>query len=315
MSDICLKDQTILVTGGAGFLGGSIVHKLRLRGCTQIVIPRKSDYDLSKEENVHRLFENNPITLVIHCASNHGGLAYNIEYGAEVYYHNILMNTYLMEYANRAKVSRFVSVGTVDAYPKSASKPLKEESFWDGYPEPTSAPYAFSKKMMHVQGNAYRKQFGLSAIHLLLMNLYGPGDEVRAWMCHVIPALLNRIYQAIKLNQNQLTVWGDGTQLREFIHVDDAAEGVVLAAEKYDSTEPLNLGTGQDIPISEVVRILTDITGFKGEIVYLPSQPSGVPKKQFDVSRAKNLIGFTASKDFVTGLRETVEWYRRTHVE
>lgn len=313
MSNFYFKDKTVVVTGGSGFLGGNIVKILKQKRCGQIIIPRSKDCDLTKEENVKKLFEKCPINIVIHSAAIHGGIHFNIKNRGEIYFKNVIMNTFLMEYTRRYKVEKFVSIGTVDSYPKYAKMPLKEEYIWDGYPEPTSAPYAFSKKMMLIQGQAYREQYGFSAIHLLLINLYGPGDEFDPEKCHVIPALIQRVDKAIESGKDEIVVWGDGSQRREFLHVEDAANAIALATEHYQEAEPVNVGTGVDIPIENVVSFIVSIMGFKGKIIWDSSKPAGHPRKCFDVSRAKRKFNFVAQKDFETGLRETIDWYKMNY--
>lgn len=304
------KNKTVLVTGGSGFLGSNIVNLLEKKDCRCIIVPRSKDYDLTKEDNVSKLFEDYNIDIVIHSAAIHGGIHFNIRNRGDIYFKNIIMNTFLMEYARRHNIKKFASIGTVDSYPKNASIPLKEENVWDGYPESTSAPYAFSKKMMLVQGDSYREQYGFNAIHLLLINLYGPGDEFDPEKCHVIPALIQNIDKTIETKKDEITVWGDGSQRREFLHVSDAARAIILATEYYNEGEPVNIGTGKDISIKEVVSLVASIMGFNKEIVWDTSKPSGCPRKNFNVSKAKAKFGFTATEKFEDGLRETIDWYK-----
>ena len=307
------EQKKVLVTGGTGFLGSNIVKILKKNNCKQIIIPRSKKYDLTKECGVNRLFKEYQIDIVIHSAAIHGGIDFNIKNKGEIYYKNILMNTFLMEYARRNKIGKFVSIGTVDAYPKYAKIPFKEEYIWDGYPEPTSAAYAFSKKMLLVQGKAYREQYNFNAIHLLLMNLYGPGDEFDPKKCHVIPALIQRIDKAIESKTNEIIVWGDGSQRREFLHVEDAANAIVLAAEYYGGSEPINVGTGKDISIKEIVDLIVSIMGFKGKIKWDHSKPVGNLRKCFDISKAKMKFNFIAKKDFNIELKNTIDWYKKNY--
>jgi len=307
------EQKKVMVTGGTGFLGSNIVNVLKEKNCKQIIIPRSKEYNLIKECDVNRLFKEYQIDIMIHSASMHGGIDFNIKNKGEIYYKNILMNTFLMEYARRNKVSKFVSIGTVDAYPKYTKIPFREEYIWDGYPEPTSAAYAFSKKMLLVQGKAYQEQYNFNAIHLLLMNLYGPGDEFNLKKCHVIPALIQRIDKAIKSKKNEIIVWGDGSQKREFLHVKDAAKAIVLAAEYYNESDPINVGTGKDISIKEVVNLIASIMGYKGKIKWDLFKPVGNPRKCFDVSKAKIKFNFIANKDFKTELKNTIDWYEKNY--
>jgi len=304
-------DKTVLVTGGAGFLGSHVVDKLRQIGCRKIIVPRSRKYDLTKEKYVDELFQGNKIDIVIHLASFHGGLYYNISERGYIYYNNVLMNTFLMEYAKRNNVEKFVSAGTVDSYPNNISIPFKEKDIWNGYPEPTSAPYAFSKKLMIVQGRAYRDQYDFNAIHLMFINLYGTRDDFELERCHVIPALIQKIDIAIENHQESIIVFGDGSQRREFLFVEDAAKAVILATKRYNSVEPVNIGTGNDISIKMVVEKIVDIMNYKGKIIWDKSKPTGFPRKCFDVSRAKEKFGFVSEKDFVEGLIETINWYRK----
>lgn len=305
------EQKKVMVTGGTGFLGSNIVKILKKNNCKQIIIPRSKEYNLIKECDVNRLFKEYQIDIIIHSASIHGGIDFNIKNKGEIYYKNILMNTFLMEYARRNKVKKFVSIGTVDAYPKYAKVPFKEEYIWGGYPEPTSAAYAFSKKMLLVQGKAYQEQYNFNAIHLLLMNLYGPGDEFNLKKCHVIPALIQRIDKAIKSKTNEIIVWGDGSQRREFLHVEDAANAIVLAAEYYEGSDPINVGTGKDISIKELVDLIVSIMGYKGKIKWDLSKPVGNLRKCFDVSKAKMKFNFIAKKDFNIELKNTIDWYKK----
>ncbi len=287
------------------------MSRLKALGCRDVVAPARAEFDLTRESEVERLYGVSRPEWVIHCAAVNGGIEFNIKNRGEIFFKNTMMNTLLMEHARRNGVEKFVSMGTVDAYPKFAPMPLREESLWDGYPEPTCAPYAFSKKMLLVQGQAYQEQFGFNAVHLLLINLYGPGDDFDPAKCHVIPALIQRIDRAMEEGGSVLSVWGDGASRREFLHVEDAVEAVLLAAEHYDKPEPVNIGSGQEVSIRELVERLVSLMGFQGRIRWDVSRPSGHPRKAFDGSKAAREFHFTAQKDFTEGLRETVDWYYR----
>lgn len=310
MKNNYFTNKNVLVTGGSGFLGSNIVTKLKKKNCKNIIIPRSKDYDLTKEDNVRNLFDDYNIDIVIHSAAIHGGIHFNINNRGYIYYKNIMMNSLLIEYSRKFSVEKFVSIGTVDSYPKNSPIPLKEENLWDGYPEPTSAPYAFSKKMMIVHGNAYRQQYNFNAIHLMLINLYGAGDEFDPEKCHFIPALIQRIDKSMKVGNDKVVVWGDGSQRREFLHVSDAARAIVLATEFYDESEPVNVGTGKDVSIKKVVSLITKIMHYNKEIFWDVTKPSGYHRKNFNVDKAKIKFDFSVSKNFEDGLRETINWYR-----
>jgi GDP-L-fucose synthase len=307
---------TVVVTGGAGFLGSHLVANLRARGLDgdQIVVPRSADYDLRRWEAIQQLFHDagldKPKSLVIHLAGNVGGIGYNREHPAELFYDNIMMGAQLMEAARQAAVDKFVAVGTICAYPKLTPVPFREENLWAGYPEETNAPYGLAKKMLLVQAQAYRQQYGLNAIYLLPVNLYGPGDNFDPASSHVIPALVKKCVDAVKQGERQVVVWGTGKATREFLYVKDAAEGIALAAERYDGAEPVNLGAGMEISIRDLVDLIVQLAGFEGEIVWDTTKPDGQPRRCLDTSRAREAFGFRARVDFEEGLRRTVEWYR-----
>ncbi len=306
------KNKQILLTGGAGFLGSHVVSELKAHGVdpADIYIPRSKDTDLRVWENCVRVVKE--IDVVIHLAANVGGIGYNQNNPGVLFYDNAIMGIQLMEAARQAKVGKFVAVGTICAYPKWTSVPFKEEDLWEGYPEETNAPYGLAKKMMLVQAQAYRQQYGFDAIYLLPVNLYGPKDNFNPESSHVIPALIKKFTEAIKNgNENQtVEVWGTGGASREFLYVDDAARGIVLAAEKYEKPDPVNLGSGMEITIRDLVTTISEITGFKGEIVWDTTKPDGQPKRCLDVSRAREEFGFEAQMGFSEGLKRTVEWYQ-----
>lgn len=305
-----LNEKRIMVTGGSGFLGRHVVQKLKERGCQEIFVPRKANYDLRYQEAIDRAFADSQPEVIIHLAAVVGGIGANQSAPGAFFYDNLMMGTQLMETARRHKVEKFVGVGTVCSYPKHAPIPFRETDLWNGYPESTNAPYGLAKKMLLVQGQAYRQQYGFNAIHVIPVNLYGPGDNFDLKTSHVIPALIRKCLTAIKNNSNELVVWGDGSATREFLYVDEGAEAIVLAAEKYDDPEPVNLGSSFEISIRELVGLIVEETGFQGEIVWDTSKPNGQPRRKLDVSRAKEAFGFETQVDFRTGLRATIAWYR-----
>ncbi len=302
-------DRSVLVTGGAGFLGRRVVERLRAVGCRRLVVPLQEEFDLTVERDVERLFALEPVDLVIHLAARVGGLEFNLGFPGEIYYQNVMMNALVMEHARRAAVRKFVGIGSVCAYPEHASVPFREEDLWNGYPEPTSAAYGLSKKMMLVQGQAYRSQYGFDAIHLLMMNLYGPGDNFEPPNQHVIAALIPRFVSAVAEDAPEVVVWGDGRATREFLYVDDAARGILLAAERYDGSDPVNLGAGFEISMKELAALIAELTGFKGEVRFDTSKPVGQRRRMADVSRAKREFGFEAEVGLREGLKRTIEWY------
>jgi GDP-L-fucose synthase len=309
-----LADARVLVTGGAGFLGRVVVERLRAAGCPTLVTPRLADCDLTRESEVERFFRAHPVDVVIHLAADVGGIGYNLANPGQVFYTNVLMNTLVMEHARRSGAAKFVGVGSVCAYPEHARVPFQEDELWDGYPEPTNGAYGSAKRMMLVQGQAYRAQYGFNAVHLLMMNLYGPGDHVEAERAHVIPALIRRFVEAEAAGTPEIVVWGDGLATREFLYVDDAARGILLAAERYDDGEPANLGAGFEISIRDLATLIAELTGYRGRLVFDASKPSGQRRRSADVSRARARFGFEAAIDLREGLGRTIEWYRRTQV-
>ncbi len=299
----------VIVTGGAGFLGSYVVKKLKQRGCQHIVVPRRATCDLRREADIVRLLEETRADVIIHLAAVVGGIGANRERPGEFFYDNLIMGTQLMEQARRFGVKKFVGIGTVCAYPKFTPVPFKEENLWNGYPEETNAPYGLAKKMLLVQGQAYRQQYGFNAIYLLPVNLHGPGDNFDPGSSHVIPALIKKCIDAIENGDDCIIVWGDGSPTREFLYVEDCAEAIVLATECYDKPDPVNIGSGFEISIKDLTHLIVEMTGFKGGIVWDPSKPNGQPRRCLDVSRAEQEFGFRARTDFRTGLRQTIDWY------
>ena len=303
------NNKTVIVTGGGGFLGGFVVDKLRASGCTNIIVPRKKEYDLRDREVIVRLYEQSRADMVIHLASIVGGIGANRENPGTFFYDNAIMGIQLMEYARLARIPKFVAVGTICAYPKFCPIPFHEADLWNGYPEETNAPYGLAKKMMLVQAQAYRQQFGYNAIYLLPVNLYGPRDNFDPKSSHVIPALIKKCIEAKDRGDHEIVVWGDGSPTREFLFARDAAEGIVRAAELYNGSEPVNLGSGTEISIKDLVGIIARHTGFEGTIRWDTEKPNGQPRRCLDVTRAEQEFGFRATTNFDEGLRETIEWY------
>jgi GDP-L-fucose synthase len=302
-------DSTVVVTGGAGFLGSRVVEKLRQRGCTNIVIPRFRDYDLVRYENAERLIHSAKPQIVIHLAARVGGIGANRVNPGQFFYDNLMMGVQLMEVSRLAGVPKFVAVGTICAYPKFTPVPFKEDHLWDGYPEETNAPYGLAKKMMLVQAQAYREQYGFNAIYVLPVNLYGPGDNVDPETSHVIPAIIRKCVEAVRSGQKEIVLWGTGTPTREFLYVDDAAEGILRATESYNGRDPVNLGSGKEIRIKDLAALIARLTGFHGEIVWDTSRPDGQPRRALDTSRAEREFAFRAATSLEEGLRRTIEWY------
>jgi GDP-L-fucose synthase len=302
-------NKRITVTGGAGFLGAFVVEKLRERGCRNVFIPRSRDYDLVEMESVKRLYRDAQPDVVIHLAAQVGGIGANRSNPGKFFYDNLMMGTQLMDQARLCGVKKFVAIGTVCSYPKFTPIPFREETLWDGYPEETNAPYGLAKKMLLVQGQSYRDQYGFNSIFLMPVNLYGPGDNYDPHSSHVIPALIRKCLEAKLSGQAEVICWGDGSPTREFLYVEDCAEAIVLAAEKYEGGEPVNIGAGREISIKELVEQIAAITGFHGHIIWDTSKPNGQPRRCLDTSRAREFFGFTAKTDFRDGLKKTIDWY------
>lgn len=308
------KDKKVLVTGGSGFLGSYLVDNLvHKRGVlrSQISIPSHEDCDLKIWSNCQKAVVD--MDIVIHLAARVGGIGFNQKYPGTLFYDNILMGTQLIEAARIEGVQKFVQLGTVCAYPKFTPTPFKEDDLWNGYPEETNAPYGIAKKALLVMAQAYRQQYGMNAIYLLPVNLYGPGDNFDLESSHVIPAFIRKFTEAVRKGEKVVNVWGTGKASREFLYVEDAAEGIISAAERYDKPGPVNLGIGKEITIKELVSLVGKISGFQGQIIWDASKPDGQPRRCLDVSRAKKEFGFEAKTDLDVGLKRTIEWYRRNY--
>ncbi len=308
------NNKKVLVTGGAGFVGSFLVGKLEERGCTEIFVPRSRDYDLVDNEACKRLYKDAKPDMVIHLAVQVGGIGANLKNPGKFFYDNLMMGAQMMEQGRQYGLDKFVAVGSICSYPKFTPVPFKEDDLWNGYPEETNAPYGLAKKMLLVQAQAYRQQYGLNAIYLLPVNLYGPGDNFDLDTSHVIPALIKKCFEAISKGQagRSITVWGTGKATREFFYVEDAAEGILIAAEKYNKPDPVNLGGGVEISIRDLVTLIARLTGFGGEVVWDESKPDGQPRRCLDTSRAEREFGFKAKVTFEEGLRRTIEWYRNS---
>lgn len=303
------NDRRVLVTGGTGFLGGAVLRALAQRGATSVESPTSSDVDLRRADAVESLFEELTPDIVLHLAARVGGIGANMARPADLYIDNLLMGTYVLDAARRHGADKTVMVGTICSYPKHTPVPFNEDSLWQGYPEETNAPYGVAKLAQLTQLQANRAQYGQSAVYLLPTNLYGPGDKFNAAVSHVIPALIKKCVEAKEAGADHIDVWGTGAASREFLFVEDAAEGVVLAAEHYDAAEPVNLGTDEEMPIRDLVGIVCDLVGFEGEIRWDTSKPDGQPRRRVDPSRAKREFGFEATVGFRDGMERTIAWY------
>jgi len=303
------KNKRVLVTGGAGFLGSFVVERMG-RDKAVIFVPRFTDYDLRRLEDIKKMFDDFRPEMVIHLAASVGGIGANMKNPGKFFYDNIMMGVQLMEQARLKGVGKFVTVGTICSYPKFTPVPFKEEYLWNGYPEETNAPYGLAKKMLIVQSQAYRQQYGFNSINLLQVNLYGPRDNFDPESSHVIPALIKKCLDAIKNKENKITVWGTGKPTREFLYVEDAARGILLASEKCNKSEPINLGSGFEISIKDLAELIAKYTGFKGKIIWDKTKPDGQPRRCLDVFRAKKEFGFQAQVTFEDGLKKTIDWYK-----
>ncbi|HWQ46910.1 MAG TPA: GDP-L-fucose synthase [Longilinea sp.] len=304
------KDRRVCVTGGAGFLGSFITEKLRQRGAQNVFIPTIEKYDLVDGSSIDQMLADAKPDVIIHLAAQVGGIGANREHPAEFFYNNLMMGVQLMHKAWQQGVSKFVALGTVCAYPKFTPVPFKEENLWNGYPEETNAPYGLAKKMLLVQSQAYRQQYGFNSVFLLPVNLYGPRDNFHVKNAHVIPDMVRKCIEAQEQGKAEIVLWGDGSPTREFLYVEDAAEGILLATEKYNDSEPVNLGSGNEISIKDLSEMIAHLTGYTGKIVWDTTKPNGQPRRGLDVSRAEKLFGFKAKMTFKEGLRRTIEWYR-----
>jgi GDP-L-fucose synthase len=338
MKDKFWNDKRVIVTGGAGFLGSFLVEKLIQRGAADILIPRIENYDITDRDSIKRLLDEamlspdhrpghlipdgfTPVALpafkpsdlvILHLAAHVGGIGANSEHPAEFFYDNLMMGVQLMHQAWQRGVGKFVAIGTVCAYPKFTPVPFKEDDIWNGYPEETNAPYGLAKKMLLVQAQAYRQQYGFNAIFLLPVNLYGPRDNFNLTSSHVIPALIRKCLEGQERGAKEIVIWGDGSPTREFIYVQDAAEGILLASERYNGSNPVNLGSGYEISIKNLADLVAHLTGFEGKLVWDTSKPNGQPRRGLDVTRAEKLFGFRAVMEFEVGLRRTIDWYRQS---
>lgn len=306
------SEKKVMVTGGAGFLGRRLVGKLKERGCRYIFVPRSAQYDLVRMEDVERAYQDADPEIVIHLAAVCGGIQDNSKRPGTHFYNNLMMGVQAMEVARRRGIEKFVALGTVCAYPKFAPIPFDEDDLWDGYPEETNAAYGLSKKMYLVQSQAYRQQYGFNSIFLLPANLYGPGDNFNPETSHVIPALIKKCFDAMEQGDEFIEVWGTGKATREFLYVDDAAEGILLATEFYNKPDPINLGCDSEISIRDLVELIVDLSGFQGEIRWDPSKPDGQPRRRVSAKRAKAEFGFHCTIELEEGLKKTIELYRKT---
>lgn len=304
------KNKKVVVTGGAGFLGSFVVDQLRRRGCKIIIVPRMQDYNLVNKEAVQKLYQDSHPDLLIHIAAKVGGIGANRKSPGEFFYDNLMMGANVVEEGRKFGVKKLVLISTICAYPKFAAVPFKEDEIWNGYPEETNAPYGLAKKMLLVQSLAYRQQYGMNSIVLLPTNLYGPRDNFDLDSSHVIPAMIRKILKAKQSGSESIEVWGTGSAAREFLYVEDCAEAIVLASEKYEKSDPVNLGTGSEIFIKELVVLLCRLLDYKGDIVWDSSKPDGQPRRCLDTSRALKEFGFKAKTDLETGLKKTIEWYK-----
>lgn len=309
---IRLETKRIVVTGGAGFVGTKVVARLQSQGCRHVFVPRSAEYDLVDVAAVRRLYADARPDIVIHLAGRVGGIGANMKNPGGFFYDNLMMGVQLMEQGRLFGVEKFVAIGTICAYPKFAHVPFKEDELWNGYPEDTNAPYGLAKKMLLVQSQAYRQEYGFNSIYLLPVNLYGPGENFDLESSHVIPALIRKVIEAKDRGDKRVAAWGTGRATREFLYVEDAAEGIVLATEKYDKPDPVNLGAGFEISIRELYNLVCELVGFDGVVEWDTSRPDGQPRRCLDTTRAKREFGFEATTDFREGLKKTIDWYQAT---
>ena len=305
------QKKRVLVTGGAGFLGSYLVEKLRKSGCQSVFVPRSKDYNLGEMEAVKRVYKDSKPDIVIHLAARVGGIGANRAHPGKFFYDNLMMGVQMMEVGRQFGIEKFVALGTVCAYPKFTPVPFKEENLWNGYPEETNAPYGLAKKMLLVQSQAYRQQYGFNSIFLLPVNLYGPQDNFDPESSHVIPALIKKCFDAIQNKEDKMVVWGDGTPTREFLYVEDAAEAILLASERYNKSEPVNIGAGFEISIKDLVKLIVRLTGFQGRVIWDKTKPNGQPRRRLGTTKAEEEFGFRAETSFEVGLKRTIEWYRQ----
>lgn len=306
---INLKKKTVIITGGAGFLGKFVIKKLKERGCPEIFVPKIEEYDLRDLPAIKKMYSVAHADVVIHLAATVGGIGANIGRPGSFFYDNLIMGVLLIEQARLNGIEKFIIIGTTCAYPKNTPVPFKEDNIWDGYPDPTNAPYGLAKKMLMVQSQAYRQQYGFNSIFLLPVNLYGPGDNFDPKTSHVVPALIKKFYDAKMQNSPEVIIWGTGKATREFLYIEDCAEGIVAAAELYDKSDPVNFGTGIETPIKDLAEMIKRLIGYKGKIVWDSSKPDGTPRRCLDVTRAEKEFGFKAKTDFNEGLKKAIDWY------
>lgn len=319
MGDKYWQQKRVIITGGQGFLGSFVIEQLRSQSVGEVIAPSKSEYDLRERDAILDLFADTihddlPVDMVIHLAANVGGIGANRARPGEFFYDNLMMGVQLLHESWRAGVGKFVAVGTVCAYPKFTPVPFREADLWNGYPEETNAPYGLAKKMLLVQSQAYRTQYGFNSIHLLPANLYGPRDDFDPQISHVIPALIRKCVEAQARGDSQIVVWGDGTPTREFLFVEDAAQAIVLAAERFNRSDPVNVGGSSEISIRDLLTLIADLTGFLGEVQWDAKMPNGQPRRKLDTERARRWFGFEARTDLVVGLKKTIEWYRASQL-
>jgi len=305
------ESKRVLVTGGAGFLGSYLVERLRKSGCQNVFVPRNRDYNLVEMEAVKRVYQDSKPDVVIHLAARVAGIGANLANPGRFFFDNLMMGVQMMEVGRQFGIEKFVALGTVCAYPKFSPVPFKEENLWNGYPEETNAPYGLAKKMLLVQSEAYRKQYGFNSIFLMPVNLYGPGDNFDPESAHVIPALIRKCRDAIQNKEDKIVVWGDGTPTREFLYVEDAAEAILLASGRYNKSEPVNIGAGFEISIKDLVKLIAKLSEFQGTVIWDKTKPNGQPRRRLDTTKAEKEFGFKAKTSFAEGLKKTIDWYRQ----